>query len=158
MLPDDVFRNKLQQTIASLEYWTGDIASSTRIERAETDAAWRLCLTPDAPNACPLELVLREDQHFDITVGDETYEDLRIESLDLFLPLLKAVSSGQVVTRTWRSAVTDLKQEVETVVTLADGRVWQGRADGAMQQPNGDGDVCCDRHYVPYVRRISGPR
>jgi hypothetical protein len=157
MLSDDVFRNKLQQTIASLEYWTGDIASAARIERAETDTAWRLCLMPEAPNACPLELILRADQHFDITVGDETYEDQRIESLDLFLPLLKAVSGGQVVTRTWRSAATDQKQETETIVTLADGRVWQGRANGAVQ-PNGDRDLRCDRHYVPYVRRTPGPR
>ena len=155
MLSDEIYRAKLQQTIASLEAWTGFVADVARVEESDQGSAWRLALVPHAPHACSIEIVLRADQRFDVTIADWTSKNLAIPSLDLFMPLLEAVTEGQVVKRRVASAITGLVHSVSTVVTLADGRVFaDGQLDvAALPTPDTPTEIR-DTHYLPYRRPI----
>ena len=153
MISDDAYRAKLQQTIAEIRAWKGFIADVARYEEYETDSAWGVALTPRTPGACPIELVLRNDQRFDITIGGETYEDVAIASLDLFLPMIQAVAEGRVITRFAASAATGLLRDVSTLVTLADGSVFtkcRANPDAAfLPEPHLE---TRDTSYLPYRR------
>lgn len=153
MLSDDTFHAKLAQTMASLRAWSGFVADVCAIEDAEIGGSWHFGLTPHMPNACPVELLLRLDQRFDLTVASEQYEDRPIPSLDLFLPLVQAIADGRVVTRRVVSRMTGLVHATLTVVTLSDGGLFE---DG---HPNPDAPVLReaslewrDTRYLPYRR------
>lgn len=153
MLSDDTYRAKLQQTMASLKAWTGFVADVARVEEATVGSAWRIAIFPKAANACPVEIVLRQDQRFDISIGEETYEDQVIQSLDMFLPLLEAVADGRVVTRRTASAATGLLHSVATIVDLSDGSQYaRVRANPATAGLSTDGTEAIDTHYLPYRR------
>lgn len=160
MLSDDVFRAKRDLTIAQLRAWTGFVADVAHVETGEVGDAWRISMTPRTPAGCPVELSIRDDQKFDIRIAGETYEDRPIETLDAFLPLLEAIAEGRVVTRVMRSAMTGAVREVETIVRLANGMVFQGRSGPAGRIPlppplpgvtSGTEEVR-DMHYLPYRR------
>jgi hypothetical protein len=153
MLADDIFRPRLQESIAALEEWAKQIGPYAQVERSEDGTNWRIRLVPPVCNACPCELILRRDQRFDISLGEETYEDVPIGSLDLFLPLLQAVVAGNVVTRRWVSSTTGLEYNVETIVMLPDGASWSAdRRSPLAPQPLEINLECDARHYVPYFR------
>jgi hypothetical protein len=160
MISDDTYRAKLQQTIAAIKAWTGFVADVARVEEGEIPGAWRLALTPRSARACPIEIVLRDDQRCDLRVGGETYEDLaltsedRSTSLDLMLPLLEAVVEGNVLTRRISSAGTGLLCSVASIVTLQDGTRFEhvhapARLNGAAVP---DAVEIRDIHYLPYRR------
>jgi hypothetical protein len=151
MLADDIFRPKLQETIAALEEWAKQIGPFARVERSATN--WRIKVVPPVPNACPCELILRRDQQFDLVISEETYEDLPIRDLALFLPLLQAVVAGNVTTRRWISSATGLEYQVETVAPLPDGTSWRGERRNALAPDPSEINLECEaRHYVPYFR------
>ncbi len=58
MLPDDVFRSRLQATIMALRYWAPSIADAARLEDTETSDYWKIIVTPAMASACPFELIL----------------------------------------------------------------------------------------------------
>ena len=157
MLSDDAYRSKLQLTMASLQAWTGFVADVARVEATQDGTSCRLALTPHCAHACPVALVLRADQHYDITIAGETYANRPLASLDLFLPLIEAITEGSVVTRHVSSSVTGLARGVSTVVTLPDGRVF---ADGGLDPvaaPDPAGQLeTRDTHYLPYRRQNGG--
>jgi hypothetical protein len=154
MLADDTFRPKLQETIAALEEWAKQVGPYAQVHRSEDGTNWRIKLVPPVRTACPCELILRRDQQFDVAIGPETYEDLPIGSLGLFLPLLQAVVAGNVVTRRWVSSTTGLEYSVETVVNLPDGTTWRGeRRNPLAPEPFELNLECHARYYVPYFRR-----
>ncbi len=153
MLSDDVYRAKLERTIASVRAWTGFIADVARVQDEVIEGAWLLALWPTAKRACPLEIVLRNDQRCDITIASETYEDWPLPSLDVILDLIKAVVDGHVVTRRTVSAATGLPLSVASILTFEDGRVLEhshttvnvrGHLGGAIE--------CKEVHYLPYRR------
>lgn len=153
MLSPDTYRARFDATIASLRAWTGFIADVARIEVSEGDASWRLMLVPHALQACPVELVLRRDQLYDISIATETHEDQPIESMDAFLPLLEAISDGRILIRTRASQATGLVRAVETIVTLANGDRWQRvRLSRAGQRHGTAETVAQDRHFASYRR------
>jgi hypothetical protein len=157
MLADDIYRPKLQQTIAALEEWAKQIAPVARVERSDSEANWRMRVVPTAANACPCELILWRDQRFDIAIGEESYEDLAVPDLAIFLPLLQAVAAGNVITRRWISSATGLEHKVETIVRLPDGTSWRAeRTNPLAPQIDEIALECQDRHYVPYFRRSTG--
>ena len=153
MLSDDAFHAKLMLTMASLRAWSGFVADVAVIEDGEIGESWHFGLVPHMPSACPVELVLRHDQRYDLTVAGESYEDRPIASLDLFPRLIEAIADGRVVRRYAVSRTTGLLHATSTVVRLRDGVVFE------------DGHPCLDvpalpapplewrdLHFLPYRR------
>lgn len=154
MLPDDVFRSKLQTTMTALRYWAPAIADSARVDENETGSFWKMKVVPFTPNACPFELILHFDQHFDLAIGEEAYEALPIEGFDLFMPFVEAVAAGNVVQRRWVSRFTGLERSVETLVTLANGGIWRESRGAGRTMPSldDDGSELIEHRYLPYRR------
>jgi hypothetical protein len=155
MLPDDIFRSKLQTTITALRYWAPAIADSARVEENETGSFWKTAVAPFTPNACPFELIMHFDQHYDVALDDETYEGLPIEGFDMFLPFVEAIAAGNVVQRHWVSRFTGLERSVETVVTLRNGGIWRetrGTVRTNAPPAADDGSELIERRFLPYRR------
>ena len=154
MLPDDVFRSRLQATITALRYWAPSIADAARVEETEAGDYWKLIVTPMVPSACPFELILHADQRYDIAIADETYESRPIDSFDWFLPFAEAIAEGNVVQRHWISRLTGLERSVETLVTLPNGGIWcESRgANHRMPTLDDDGTELRERRFLPYRR------
>ena len=151
MLATDAYLAKLEQTIASLKAWTGFIADVASVETSDGASSWRLVIRPKAPQACPVELLLRHDQLYDIAGASEVYEDQPADDLELFLPLLEAVAEGRVVTRTEQSKATGAVYAVETRIAAAAGRTWVRRRElPAARLADPEQTVFADRHYTPY--------
>ena len=154
MLPDDVFRTRLQATITALRYWAPTIASAARVEETSSGDYWRLAIVPTTPSACPLELILHSDQSYDLALAGETYQGRPIDSFDWFLPLAEAVADGQVVQRQRVSRLTGLKHSTQTLVALANGDVWFDGRDTLQSAPpiEDDGTEIRERRFLPYQR------
>lgn len=154
MTSDDVFRSRLESTIASLRYWVPQIADAARIEEAQAPSFWKIAVTPHVPGACPFELMLRSNQSFSLVLDREVYEDLPADSLNLFLPLLDAIAEGRVIQRHFVSAATGEVRRVTSIVDLSGDNVWQaGREAGPSVEQTADIPLeCRDRHFLPYRR------
>lgn len=154
MLPDDLFRSRLQTTITALKYWAPSIADAARVEERETGNYWKIVVAPQLAAACPFELILHFDQHYDLAVGEESYESLPIESFDLFLPFVEAISDGRVVQRRWVSRLTGLERSVETLVMLAGGGIWRETRGTSTALPSldDDGTELREKRFLPYRR------
>jgi hypothetical protein len=154
MLPDDVFRSRLQTTITALRYWAPSVADAAHIEEDETADYWKLGVAPAVPAACPFELILHADQRYDLAIAGETYESRPIESFDWFVPFAEAVAGGNVVQRHWISRLTGLERAVETLVTLPGGRIWQAGRGSSQRMPTleDDGTELRERRFLPYSR------
>lgn len=153
MIAEDVFRSRLQATIASLRYWVPAIADAARIEQTEGHDFWKLSVSPTVAAACPFELMLRTDQFFDLAIAAETFEDQPVSSLDFFLPLVEAIATGRVIQRKTVSAATAVPLSLETRITFADGTVWSKlRALPGGGLIDADETLVFDRHFVPYHR------
>lgn len=154
MLPDDVFRSRLQTTITALRYWAPSVADAAHLDEDETSDYWKLGVSPAVAAACPFELILRADQRYDVAVGGETYENRAIESFDWFLPFAEAIANGNVVQRRWISRLTGLERSIETLVTLPKGGVWrEGRGQSSrMPSLDDDGTELREKRFLPYRR------
>jgi hypothetical protein len=154
MLPDDVFRSRLQTTITALRYWAPAIADAARVEEVETGSFWKIAVAPFTANACPFEIILHFDQRYDVAVGEETYEGLPIEGFDHFMPFVEAIAAGSVVQRRWVSRLTGLERSVETLVMLANGGLWRESRGAYQSKPplEDDGSELIERRYLPYRR------
>lgn len=153
MISDDVFRSHLQATIAALRYWVPTIADAAHIEQTENHDFWKLAVTPNVRGPCPFELMLRADQHFDIMIAGETYEDQPIKSLAVFVPLVQAIASGRVVQRRTESLATGAELALETRVDIDDGQLWTARRvlPGGAAIASSHVEIR-DRHFLPYRR------
>lgn len=153
MLADDVFRNGLRELIAELRTWTLQNADCATVEEAETDAFWRFAVSPRSACGCPLEIIVHRDQHYDAQIGDEVYEGLSVERLDLFARLVDAIAGGRVITRTWATPATGAVHSVETIVDLPGGTLTgERRIDTVAALADRAACVARDRHWVPYRR------
>ncbi len=158
MQSKDTYRLELQQLTASLRAWSGFVADVARVETEEADSSWRIALTPTAPGACPIEIVIDAAQpNCDLRVGGETIENWRLPSLDVVLPMVKAVTEGRVFTRRVSSAATALPLGVSTHIVLADGQsivLPQMPAEDPLAHRVAEAR---ETHYLPY-RKPSGSR
>jgi hypothetical protein len=154
MLPDDVFRSRLQSTITALRYWAPSVADAARLEETETSDYWKIIVTPAVASACPFELILHADQRYDLAIADETYESRPIESFDWFVPFATAIAEGSVVQRHWVSRLTGLERSVETLVTMSTGGIWCEGRGTAQRMPTleDDGTELRERRFLPYRR------
>lgn len=154
MLPDDVYRSRLQAAIEGLRYWIPTVSDVANVAEREGEGYWKIQVTPAAANACPFELVLRTDQRHDLVIGGETFEDLPTRSLDVFVPLAEAIAEGRVMQCRWLSAATGAQTAIETIVTLSDGREWSSaRMLTPLASDHPDAVIAKARHFVPYHRR-----
>ena len=154
MKPDDVFRAQLQSTITTLRYWVPSIADAARVEVQETADYFKIAMTPFIAAGCPFELILHNDQKYDLAIAGETYEDRPMPSLDLFLPFVEAIADGNVVHRRYVSRLTGLEHSSETRVTLADGYLWRESRGPVDEAPSLDDDrtELLERQFLPYRR------
>ena len=155
MLPDDVFRARLQSTITALRYWAPSVADAARLEETECGDYWRLNVQPNVDSACPFEIILHADQRYDVSIADENYEGRPVEAFEWIVPFANAIANGEVVQRRWISRLTGLERSVETVVLLGGGGVWSdGRGDIPQKRPtlDDDGTELRERRFLPYRR------
>lgn len=162
MLSEDVYRSRLQTTIASLKYWVPTIIDVANVNETETDEFWKLNVSPKVAGACPFEILLRSDQHYDMLVAGEAYESLPMESFDLFLKLAQAICDGNVVQRLSHSTATGKPTGIATIVRLPGGEEWQhGRrfnedaaddGDAENQFADHEDEVHMNRFFLPYRR------
>jgi hypothetical protein len=153
MLSDDTFHSALMQTMASLRAWSGFVADVADIEDAEIGDSWHFGLTPHMPGACPVDLVLRSDQRFDLNLDGEAYEDRAIETFDLFPRLIEAVADGRVIRRYAVSRATGLLHAVSTLVPLGDGAAFEaGRPIAGAPALTDPPLEWRNVHYLPYRR------
>jgi hypothetical protein len=151
MLPDDVFRAKLDRTITDLRRWSGALTDCARIDEEDAARYWRLAVRPLAVGACPVELILHHRQHCDLAIADQAYEERAVAEFDLLLPLAEAIAAGRVLTRFKKSANTGASLAVETHVKLAGGEIWQ--ADRRLRPNIIPGQTILeDRWFLPYRR------
>ena len=149
MQAQDSYRHKLQQLAASIRAWSGFVSDVCRVEVSEEAASCRLALSPFAAGACPIEVVIDgAEMTCDMRIGAEIVRGWRPSSLDEFLPLLKAITEGRVITRRLMSAATGLPLAVSTQIWLEDGRTYvlpppDGSAPDGLQE-------CRERHWLPY--------
>jgi len=153
MLADEKFRTRLNATIMTLRAFAEGLSDVARFELTESVVAWRLSMAPNAPSACPFELVLRSDQQYDIAIATEVFEDRRIEDVEIFPRLAEAIADGRVMIRRFASAATGIDHSREVVVTLADGRQWSATNYNSGLLGRDDFDLVeAVRHFVPYRR------
>jgi hypothetical protein len=154
MLPDDVFRARLQSTITALRYWAPSIADSARLAEAETGDYWRLAVMPKVASACAFNVTLYNDQNYDLTIGGEVYGGRPLQSFDWFVPFAEAVADGNVMQRRWISRLTGMERAVETLVMLSGGGIWREGRGGTQYRPTleDDGSELRERRFLPYRR------
>lgn len=126
MLPDDVYRDRLEKTLVDLEAWANETRARADIAITASDRYWRMAVAPFLPTACPFELLIKASQTFDLALNREVYEDKPVERFDLFLNLAKAIARGRVERIETRNALTGILIDVATRVELAPGWDWIG--------------------------------
>ena len=154
MLSDDVYRSALTATFASLKRLSAELAGAAHVDSAQTRDFVRLSLIPQASGACPVEIMLRADQLYDIAIGSEFYEDCKIERFDVFEPLIAAITRGDVIQRRQISVATGTERAIETLVTLPGGSVWRkGHVHPSVAPAIAeDATVSKDKRFLPYRR------
>lgn len=153
MLSDDVYRSKLSTVFNNLLAATRPLADVADITHDQTSQFVRLSMLPTARGACPVEIMIRADQLYDIQIGTEFYEDCPIERLDHFDAVIAAIISGDVIQRRAISTATGTQRSIETIVTLPDGKTWRKRhVHGPAPANTEAATVFLDRRFVPYRR------
>lgn len=155
MLSDDVYRSKFDGALERIGRAADELSDVAEVETRRERSHFRLALQPRMRGACPLELLLRLDQRYDLQVGSESYEDCEVAAFEDFEALVRAVAAGRVVTRHYFSAATGSLRSVETIVTFPDGREWRKRhrfSPRAGDDDAPDGIVVKDRNFLPYRR------
>ena len=126
MLPDDVFRERLEKTLVDLETWAEETRGSADIAITASDRYWRMVVRPFFQGACPFELLIKASQTFDLALDREAYENKPVQRFDLFLILAKAIVAGHVERIETRNELTGILTNVAMRVELAPGWDWIG--------------------------------
>lgn len=153
MLPDDVFRDRLEETLVGLEAWANETRDCAVIDIAASPRYWRMSVTPHMAGACSFELVVKADQTFDLRLDREIYENEPVNRFDFFPRLAAAIAAGHVERIETLSALTGALIEIEMRVELADDWDWTGRRRVAPSLHTGD--LLEERHshrFLPYRR------
>lgn len=148
MYSDDVYRAKLRSTFADLQQALTRLDGYAKAAVDFSEQGARLTLTPHVTGACPVELMVRADQYYDIAVGAQLYEDLPVDRLEIFKPLILAIVDGAVVERHHLSALTGVETGHETIVTMPFGGRW---IEGSGARAGGE-RTAEDRLFLPYRR------
>jgi len=154
MLSEDIFRSRLEATVASLSYWAPTIKNAAQVKVRDEVSQWRMTVTPHLRTACAFELCIRSDQTYDVTIGGETYRRLPIETFERFVPMAEAIAEGRVLQRTWVTSATEAEHTVETIIKLQGGSEWRDARVNQQIARLVDRDECIriDRTFPPYHR------
>jgi len=154
MLPDDVFRERLEQTLMGLEAWAESTRDVASVNISASPHYWRMAVVPETEGACPFELLLKSTQTFGLKLGEEVYENERIEDFSIFSKIVHAVADGQVALVEIFNAQTELLLGLATKVVLSDGTTWM-RERRVTPRPMPALEILeerRDRWYLPYRR------
>jgi hypothetical protein len=154
MFSTDVYRTKLLTTFEQLKALAQPLTGVALVDHVATPDFIKLALVPNVANACPVELMLRTDQLYDIAVGTEFYEDCPVDTFDDFAPLVRAIIEGNVTQRRHTSRATNTERAIETIVQLPNGTVWRkGHVHGDAGPVIAEADTLIStRNFVPYLR------
>jgi hypothetical protein len=149
MLPDDVFRARLEQTLVEIEAWAGKTRDCATIDVGASQKYWGMLVIPHFHMACPFELIIKSGQKFSLKLADEAYEDRPVEHFDLFPALARAIEAGHVERIEIFDAATDTLVGITTRVALAPGWDWIGERRIA---PPVDAEECRTQRFLSYRR------
>lgn len=154
MFSDDVYRSHLAKTISTLENWAQSMADCAVIDTEIQSSFWKMVALPLIPGPCPLELMLRADQRFNVQIGGEVYEDKPVDAFSFFPMLARAVAAGRVERISIKNALTGTLEAIETRVTLEDGWAWIGerRVTARTQRRADNAQVHSIHRFLPYRR------
>lgn len=154
-LPDDVYRSQLRQALKRIDAWAATASAVATIEVSEAETYWRLQAQPWAQHACPFELIVHHDQHFDLQVGAESYERCPVGDVGMLAQLVEAIGEGRVITRAHVSRNTGAVRSIETIIELNEGRLWRSERtnDPLAKVIRPEDCETQDRRYVPYRLR-----
>ncbi len=151
MLPEDVFRTRLDRTIADLRRWGQGVSDCAKVAEVQEARHWWFVAIPHARGACRFELVLHHNQTFDIAFDHEPYENRPVEELDQLLSIAESTAAGRVFRRFRRSANTDTRLAIETIVRLPGDQRWHADRWLVPSKPLGP-TTLDDRWFLPYRR------
>ncbi|MBS0232641.1 MAG: hypothetical protein JSR99_04055 [Proteobacteria bacterium] len=149
MLPDDVFRDRLEQTLIEIETHITNTRECAAVEVIASPHYWRMVVMPFFPDTCPFELIVKADQKFSIRLADQTFEDRAIEDFGLFLKLLRAIEAGRVEKILKFNAMTEELVAIAMRVSLELDRDWRGEHRLAPIAPSEEWRM---HRYLPYRR------
>jgi hypothetical protein len=154
MLPDDVYRDRLEETLVKLEDWANGMRDCAVVDIAASQRYWRMSVAPNIEGACPFELMIKSDQTFTLKLASETYESKPVGRFDLFLNLADSIVAGRVERITTRNAQTGVLLAIETHVEIRDGWDWIGeRRVTPLRMPALEADEERRTHrFLPYRR------
>ena len=135
MLPDDVYRDRLEQTLVEIEKCVAKMQNCAAIDLAVTPYYWRAAVLPVFPDACPFDLIIRADQKFSLKLDDEAFEDLPVEHFELFPHLVRAIEAGHVDRISKLDVTTDGLVAIEMRVELGPGWEWHRERRIASKPP-----------------------
>jgi hypothetical protein len=124
MLPDDVFRDRLEQTLAEIEKSIASMRECATIEVKASTRYWSMAALPFQTGACPFELMVKSDQKFSLKLADEAFENRPVERFELFPQLVRAIEAGRVERISKFDAMTDALVGIEMRVELEPGWDW----------------------------------
>jgi hypothetical protein len=126
MLPDDVFRDRLERTLVDLEAWADGMRDCAEIDIAASPRYWRMSVAPHIAGGCPFELMINSDQTFDLRLASEVYENKPLDRFDFFVKLANAIAAGRVERNETRNALTGVLLAIGMRVEIQDGWDWTG--------------------------------
>ncbi|WP_423415364.1 hypothetical protein RLW55_01565 [Hyphomicrobium sp. B1] len=149
MLPDDVFRDRLEKTLVEIETSVARMRDYAAVEVIATTAYWRVVVLPIVPEACPFELLITSKQTFSLKLAEEAFEDLPVEHFELFPHLVRSIEAGHVEKISKFDAMTDELVAIEMRVALSPGWDWRGERRIAKAPPE---EVWRTHRYLAYRR------
>jgi hypothetical protein len=153
LLPDDVFRGRLEETLIELEAWANGMSDCAEVEITAAPRYWRMALAPHIAGGCPFELMIEADQTFTLRLADEIYENRPVDRFGFFLELVEAIAAGRVERIETRNALTGVRLAIATRVEIKDGWDWIGsrRLPGSLAALEAD-EVRHPHRFLSYRR------
>lgn len=148
MLPDDVFRERLEQTLVQVETTVACMRDHAAVDVTATPHYWRVVVLPFVVEACPFELLIKSEQKFSLKLADQTFENRPIEHFEMFPHLVRAIEDGHVDRISKFDAMTDALVGVEMRVTLGPGWDWRGDRRISASEPSEE--VWRTHRYLAY--------
>ena len=151
MIPDDQFETRRLGVSRELSEWADEFRDVISADKSSADNMLRFTVEPHAEGACPFEIGIRDDQRYDIAVGDQFFEDQAVEDFTLFAKLARAIGDGRVIRRELVSPLSGQLLFLQIIIGFAGSGCWLREKIVAER---GDVDrselIARDRHYVPY--------
>jgi hypothetical protein len=155
MLPDDVFRHRLEQTLLEIEATAARLRDCAAVSVTAKPKYWRAIIMPNLPAACPLDLMICADQTFNLKLANEAHTGLPVERFEFFPDLFRAIEAGHVEKISKYCAMTDALVAVAMHVALAPGRDWIRER---RLSPTSAAEAWRTHRYLPYRRSPENTR